>query len=136
MQQMNCGSRPLHFSNRTKSGETLIFKETQDTKILCSKEKMYSLQMLSDRFAGNFIKNLELSSSFPSSHQFMIYLFIIHIIYHHELKFDNKCVSSHVIFRCTPFTNVWWHLRWQEGQRFMTCVTSEYYWHWTLQYNE
>lgn len=56
MPQMNCGSPPLHFSNRTKSGETLIFKETRDTKILCSKEKMYSLRMLSDRFAGNLIK--------------------------------------------------------------------------------
>ena len=41
MLQTNYGSPPLHLSNQTKNGETNIFKEIPDMKILCLRGTMF-----------------------------------------------------------------------------------------------
>ena len=52
MLQMNSGYPPLHLSSQTRSGEMSISEETPDTKILCSKERMYLHRRASDRSDG------------------------------------------------------------------------------------
>ena len=146
MPRMNYGYPQPRPSNPTRNGGIFTSGETRDTKTSCSKEIMYLHLRVSDRLDG---WKFELGKSFylqPS-----IYLSFCQISrpdletlirLFQTQNISTSCSRDEIIipqaetlsvqnpdlilfFRCTQFTSAWWHLR-GRGQRFTTCVISEY----------